>query len=952
MSDKYPGGLVTAAAPAGYSVFFDGSGDYLVSSSSASNVLGAGDFTIEFWMLPNNTSSAYRALVSSENYSATTGGWSLYQNGTAIEFWLSPGGSVTLNATSAVVANTWQHLALCRASGTLRLFVNGVQVQSVSNSTSLTGQQFWLGGNNSGSFFFNGYMSNVRVVIGTALYTTTFTPPTQLFRSSIAGSSPSWNASLLTCNSPTIIDQSSSNLTFTVFGNAAVSTFTPFPSSYYFYNAPTNGNTRGMVPSNIAGFNPAYGAAAPGVWTLDQAQYFTANRLWPIYDPYFNLTTLMLPGNGTNGAQNNTFLDSSTNNFTITRNGNATQGTFSPFSQTGWGFRTNDRSFLTIPASSDFDLINTDFTVECWINVSAFTTMNFSGNNLFGNGLATAVNGWSLDFAGSGTTVTSVVYRTFASSSQATNTFSGLSFNFGTWNHLVLQRNGSGAGNLRLFLNGVQQGAAQTAVTYSSAGSTFSFGSGAYIQNGDYSGNADYFISNVRLTKSAVYSTSGFTPPTSNLSPLAGTTLLIAQSNRFINNGTNTGEITSSGWTATRAQVVAFSPFAPTIPYSAATVGGSGYFDGTGDFLNFTGTNLNLGTGAFTVEGWMYQTTRAFCSVISTWTSNAGTGFHLGTDNTGLPEFNIGNALSLSTVTTVKGATAIPLNTWVHLAATKTAGSGGTMTLYVNGVSVGTPTTTTRSLDQTSAVVARYYTNAAGNELFGYLSSIRVSNTVRTIAVPTAPYTSDGNTLTLFNFTNAGIIDAASDNVLETFGNAQISTAQSKFGGSSISFDGSGDRLAVQPYSSNSNLAVGAGDFTVECWAYFNSLAAVAPIICFGDDGAATGLLFYVTTAGRIAVFGNNGLIAAGATQTVTTGNWFHLAMSRSGTSLRLFVNGINDGTATNSTSFSSSVLIGAELFSGSVSAQLNGYLDDLRVTKFARYTANFVPPTSALQLQ
>ena len=48
-------------------------------------------------------------------------------------------------------------------------------------------------------------------------------------------------------------------------------------------------------------------------------------------DEYFNLVSLLLPGNGTNGAQNNTFLDSSTNNFAITRNGNTTQGTFSPF---------------------------------------------------------------------------------------------------------------------------------------------------------------------------------------------------------------------------------------------------------------------------------------------------------------------------------------------------------------------------------------------------------------------------------------------------------------------------------------------------------------------------------------------------------------------------------------------------------------------------------------------
>ena len=48
-------------------------------------------------------------------------------------------------------------------------------------------------------------------------------------------------------------------------------------------------------------------------------------------DPYFYDVTLLLSGDGTNGGQNNTFLDSSTNNFTITRNGNTTQGSFSPY---------------------------------------------------------------------------------------------------------------------------------------------------------------------------------------------------------------------------------------------------------------------------------------------------------------------------------------------------------------------------------------------------------------------------------------------------------------------------------------------------------------------------------------------------------------------------------------------------------------------------------------------
>jgi len=160
------------------SIVFDGTGDYIKSASSNLNILGGGDFTIEFWLYPNNTTSAYRALVSSENYPVTTGGWSLYQNGTAIEFWLTPGSSVTINATSAITASTWQHLALCRASGTLRLFINGTSVASVSNSTSLTGQQIWIGDNNGGDYFFNGYIDDLRITKGYARYTSNFTPPT------------------------------------------------------------------------------------------------------------------------------------------------------------------------------------------------------------------------------------------------------------------------------------------------------------------------------------------------------------------------------------------------------------------------------------------------------------------------------------------------------------------------------------------------------------------------------------------------------------------------------------------------------------------------------------------------------------------------------------------------------------------------------------------------------
>ena len=164
---------------------FDGAGDVLKSVPSITNVLSSGNFTIEFWLYPTNTSSAYRALVSSENYPGTAGGWSLYQNGTSIEFWITSAGSATITATSAVTANVWQHLALSRSSGTLRLFVNGTSVGSVSNSTSFTGQQIWIGDNNSsggGLYFYNGYMQDLRITTGAARYTANFTPTATAFQ--------------------------------------------------------------------------------------------------------------------------------------------------------------------------------------------------------------------------------------------------------------------------------------------------------------------------------------------------------------------------------------------------------------------------------------------------------------------------------------------------------------------------------------------------------------------------------------------------------------------------------------------------------------------------------------------------------------------------------------------------------------------------------------------------
>jgi hypothetical protein len=154
-----------------------------------------------------------------------------------------------------------------------------------------------------------------------------------------------------------------------------------------------------------------------------------------IKDTYFNLVSLLLPGNGTNGAQNNTFLDSSTNTFTITRNGNTTQGTFSPFSQTGWGNYFDGSSSLTPSSGAFLNLGTNPYTIEFFV----YLTANSAANHLVAandtNGLVIIVGNTktSLNKFGVGDVVA---------------TGSGLSTN--TWHHVAVVRAGTGS-NVNLY---------------------------------------------------------------------------------------------------------------------------------------------------------------------------------------------------------------------------------------------------------------------------------------------------------------------------------------------------------------------------------------------------------------------------------------------------------------------------------------------------------------------
>ena len=166
------------------SVFFDGRDDVTVLQviAAASNddfTFGSSDFTIEFWVLQsvrNSTASLYGGRRDADNEVAPV----IYLNSGVVTYYTA--GSNRITGSYALSLNSWHHIAISRASGSTKLFVNGVQEGSTySDSNSYVaklnrptiGAEGRIFANNP----LNGYLSNVRVVKGTALYTGTFTPP-------------------------------------------------------------------------------------------------------------------------------------------------------------------------------------------------------------------------------------------------------------------------------------------------------------------------------------------------------------------------------------------------------------------------------------------------------------------------------------------------------------------------------------------------------------------------------------------------------------------------------------------------------------------------------------------------------------------------------------------------------------------------------------------------------
>jgi len=618
----------------------------------------------------------------------------------------------------------------------------------------------------------------------------------------------------------------------------------------------------------------------------------------------------------TDSTQTDAQVDASTNAFTITEAGNVTSTAFTPYHPKGYStYFDGTGDYITVPSNSGapFDFGTDNFTIEGWFYLTTSGSWTSYWGISEGGGSSQKINLY--DASGDGTLDIDVNGSVVFSSSAVLTDLQN------KWAHIALVREGTGTNQTKLYVNGSVVGQGTVSTNFSGFSQPFTVGHNGELYSNAFNG----YISDFRVVNGTAVYTADFTPPTERLTAITGTELLTCHLPYFADGSSNAQTVTVTGNTKTEP----FSPY-DHVAYSTSSHGGSVYFDGTGDYLTISSSGSTIGgLSAFTVEGWYWPepSSSGYDAVYSC----AG-GLSTGYQTAGrLYNYNGDIGLYWNSVDQAWGSGSWNLGTWNHFAVTH---DGTTTKVYVNGVQE--ISTTSPSFSGTTDIIVSEPSYPA----HGYISDFKISNSViysTAFTPPTEPLTAISGTQLLTCTNKNSIYDAAAGQDVTVTGDAAASTTQYKWS-SSTAFDDNGDYLTatVDP--------PGTGDYTLECWVRFNSMSAGnQSFLSFGTFSPA---IYYRSASNELAVYYSSAFYLSGFTPVADT--WYHVAWTRSGTSCRLFVDGVQKGTtASNAHNVTSSSLRmgydGVDYF--------GGYIEDVRYTKgLARYTADFTPPAAALE--
>jgi hypothetical protein len=1028
----------------GYSYYFNGAGDYLTIPASTNNALGS-DFTIEVWVYTTIANQTYGSGIAGTYDGGSNGGWSLIINrstGGPIGIGFIHANAIQQSYTTAYLAiNTWHHIAITRSGTTLKTYLNGTQVATGTYATADTVSAInYIGSQGVGSYH-NGYISNLRVIKGTAIYTANFAP-------SYTPLTAVDNTVLLTAQANSFSDASTLTNTITRVGAASVRPFTPFPqfraynafvdgssiymngtsdyiatpanaamtfgnndhtvefwyylpntahaagystqwkyssgstqqgtNDYYFQTGTAGGGSGGLALGTGGGwalsaisisatqFNALAGqwthiawtrasnvfrlffngvlmgsatytgsiAAQGGAMLLGQDSsnnygggYYSGYRVingYALYTGGFTPPTSPLtavPYTQLLTANTATFVDSSYNNFSITRTG-TTSTRFSPNTPTVLSngnsvYFDGSTSAITLPtafASTIAGLAGSITTMEAFI----FPTNTTSRDETIIGGIpAVGTNGrWSFVITTGATTFTiKFIWTTDTSTavSVATTVVTGRT---NTWNHVAVVIDASIAAttNVTLFINGTAQGFPYQVFT----SQTFTYD---YVKIGFDTGYTNRFtgyMSNLRVIKGTIPYIYKITPPVINLNTSTFTRLLTAQTVNMNDTSVNSLVATRGGTTMPQR----FSPFGNT----TADLGYSGYFNGTTDYVQVpAGPAFAPGTADFTVEGWFYPT-NTMATQGAIWTQSiSGTNYFVIFATNNVIQFY--GTLSGGGTAISSGSNNWSVNSWNHFAVVRTSGS---VKVYLNGIA-GTATADINNYSNISYVptIGRY-THVATNFFYGYISNLRYLNR---IALYTGNFTVPASPL--------AVTQSSSTNI------AALTTIPTN--GSSVFFNGSTDYLTAP---SNPAFQFGTGAFTMEAWINPTVTAPTVTQWIISNIDSASGNtqcgLSILATSNKLQFQTWNAAILT-STAAISLNVWTHVAISFDGTTYKLFINGVLDTSGITLYNFSSAgtAKIGYAL---SGNSYFTGLMSNARIVKgTAVYTTAFTPSTSPL---
>ena len=410
---------------------------------------------------------------------------------------------------------------------------------------------------------------------------------------------------------------------------------------------------------------------------------------------------------------------------------------------------------------------------------------------------------------------------------------------------------------------------------------------------------------------------------------------------------------------------------------------GSVYFDGTGDYLQMPdSSDFAFGAEDYSIELWIYsRTLSAIQRIFGQRAADAGSiQMLLETSASGVLSyyFSIGDS------STQLGTTAVTqINTWHHIAITRLS---GTHTLYVDGVSVATNSTSGSLDDRAEPFSIGRQGDFTSNNFNGYISNFRIC---KGHAVYTGNFTVPTRELPVHKAPPKGVVFPAADNltvllacqsstdaILDSSGrhtitaNGNATAADANPGlfrktnitstitenTGSVFFDGDGDYLSI---ADSDDFSFGSGDFTIEGFIYPTGIphGTYATLVTPGYS-----LQTYFMNSNSLSLFvSSNGssydmISTANATGTdsIFQNKWSHFALTRSGDTFRYFINGIEKYTNTVSGAIhNDSTPLGIGDYAPSLgSFEFQGYMSNIRICKgHAVYTSQFTPPTRELEV-